>query len=92
MKKAEYDIKYAESMIKKAEQNSSYCSFSSSETSPLLLYYYIILYRHEGYFSPEIRKKIKVSSCISGEKAEHTKISITMENVQNDDWRMMKSF
>ena len=47
-------MKKAESQNKKAEQNSSYCSFFDLKTSPLLLYYYIIIYTQRKVFSPEI--------------------------------------
>lgn len=46
-------MKNAESISKNAEQNSSYCSFFDLETSPLLLYYYIIINREGMIFSPE---------------------------------------
>ena len=73
-------MKYAECPNKKAEQNSSYCSFFDLETSPLLLYYYIIIYRQRHFLQNSNEKKNKICLCISGEKADQSKNAIMMEN------------
>ena len=64
MKNAESVMKYAESVFKKAEQNSSYCSFLPSETFPLLLYYYIIIYRGYTFFQKKTGKNKKICLCV----------------------------
>ena len=56
-------MKYAECPNKKAEQNSSYCSFFDLETSPLLLYYYIIIYRQRHFLQNSNEKKNKICLC-----------------------------
>ena len=74
-------MKNAESISKNAEQNSSYCSFFDLETSPLLLYYYIIINREGMIFSPEFPihddEKKKKSICPYF-------LSRLMQNIKND--------
>ena len=55
-------MKNAECQNEKAEQNSSYSSFFDLETSPLLLYYYIIINRQRHFLQKIHEKKIKYVS------------------------------
>lgn len=52
-------MKFAESQNQYAEQNPSYCSFFDLGTSPLLLYYYIIIYGQRHISSRKTSEKIK---------------------------------
>ena len=85
-------MKNAECQNEKAEQNSSYFSFFDLETSPLLLYYYIIINGQRHFLQNSIEKKNKICLCISGEKADQSKMSIMMENALNHQRRMIKHF
>ena len=73
-------MKNAECQNQKAEENSSSSLSAQKKTSPLLLYYYIIIYTQKKKFSPEIDEKKIFSSCISGEKADQSRMTKMMEN------------
>lgn len=66
-------MKNAECQNEKAEQNSSYCSFFDLETSPLLLYYYIIINGQRHFLQNSIEKKIKYVSAYLEKKQTKAK-------------------